>query len=289
MSELEVGTIAGGSGETFRGKFLDVDGLRTHYFDEGEGPTILLLHGGEFGCAAELSWEFMLPELVKTHRVIAPDWLGFGRTAKVHDFESGSTRRALHLRRFIELMGIDSADIVGSSMGGTNAAKMLGADMSSLPARTLTLIGAGGLSPDNEARRKLTDYDCSRESMRELLWALFHSPRWYDDDAYIDKRWKVSLLPGAWEATAAARFKNPQVQMGPEFGHADALRYEELKLPVFLIAGAQDKLKPVGYAEEIAQRLPDPHVSVFEECGHSANIEQAERTIEALRAFIDRD
>ncbi len=215
MTEVEVGTIAGASGETIRGKLIDVDGLRTHYFDEGEGPTLLLFHGGEFGCAAELSWEFMLPELARTHRVIAPDWLGFGRTAKVHDFESGSTRRALHMRRFIDALGIESADIVGSSMGGTNAAKMLGADLSSLPARTLTLIGAGGFSPDNEARAKLTGYDCSRESMQELLWALFHSPRWYDDEDYLEKRWQLSLLPGAWEATAAARFKIPQATLPP--------------------------------------------------------------------------
>ena len=283
------GTIETAAGERFSGKYIEVDGLRTHYFDEGEGPTILLFHGGEFGCASELSWEFMLPELAKTHRVIAPDWLGFGRTAKVHDFESGSRRRAQHMRRFIELMGIESADIVGSSMGGTNAAKMLGADTDALPARTLTLIGAGGFSPDNEARAKLTGYDCSRESMQELLWALFYSPRWYDDEAYIDRRFELSLLPGAWEATAAARFKNPQVQQRPEFGNADPLQYEQLELPVLVIAGAQDKLKPVGYAEEIVQRLPDGQVSVIDECGHSANIEQAERVLEDLRAFIGRD
>ena len=32
-----------------RSRFVDVDGIRTHYLEAGEGPTVVLLHSGEFG------------------------------------------------------------------------------------------------------------------------------------------------------------------------------------------------------------------------------------------------
>lgn len=54
-------------------KFADVEGMRTHYLEAGEGFPVVLLHSGEFGGCAELSWEFNLPALAEHFRVIAPD------------------------------------------------------------------------------------------------------------------------------------------------------------------------------------------------------------------------
>jgi pimeloyl-ACP methyl ester carboxylesterase len=66
-----------------RKRFIEVDGIRTHYLEAGEGRPVVLLHSGEFGGCAELRWEFTLPKLAELYRVIAPDWLGFGETDKL--------------------------------------------------------------------------------------------------------------------------------------------------------------------------------------------------------------
>src|ERR1700735_4103796 len=84
----------------YRSRFIEVDGMRTHYLEAGEGPPVVLLHSGEFGGCAELSWEYLIPALSQHFRIIAPDWLGFGRTAKVHDFEGKRARMMSHLVRF---------------------------------------------------------------------------------------------------------------------------------------------------------------------------------------------
>ena len=97
-----------------RSRFVDVDGIRTHYLEAGEGPIVVLLHSGEFGGAAEISWEFTLPALAEKFRVVAPDWLGFGRTDKVFDFANGRARVWRHMRRFPEVMAIDEADFIPS-------------------------------------------------------------------------------------------------------------------------------------------------------------------------------
>src|SRR6201999_4563574 len=98
--------------------YIDVEGMRTHYLEAGEGRPVVLLHAGEFGAAAEFSWEHNIPALSDKYRVIAPDWLCFGYSDKVHDFVSGSHRRLLHMGSCIEQMEIGPAAYVGNSMGG---------------------------------------------------------------------------------------------------------------------------------------------------------------------------
>ncbi len=66
-----------------------IDGLATHYLEAGHGDPVILLHGGEFGVSAEIGWEATIPALAERYRVLAPDMLGFGRSAKVIDFNDG--------------------------------------------------------------------------------------------------------------------------------------------------------------------------------------------------------
>ena len=80
-----------------RRRFINVDGIKTHYLEGGEGPTVVFLHSGEFGGCAELSWEFNLPAFARHFQVVAPDWLGFGRTDKVFDFAEGRSRVFGHI------------------------------------------------------------------------------------------------------------------------------------------------------------------------------------------------
>ena len=66
----------------FAPNYVEVNGLRLHYVDEGEGEVILCLHG-------EPSWAYlyrkMIPPLAAQYRVIVPDLVGFGRSDKYTD------------------------------------------------------------------------------------------------------------------------------------------------------------------------------------------------------------
>ena len=116
--------------------YVDVDGIRTHYLEAGEGPTVVLLHSGEYGGAAEISWQFTVPALAPEFRVVAPDWLGFGRTDKLFDFGDARSRVYRHMRRFVEVMGIEKADFIGNSMGGSNLARIAATEPDLLPLRS---------------------------------------------------------------------------------------------------------------------------------------------------------
>ena len=267
-------------------RYVDVDGIRTHFLEGGTGPTVVLLHSGEFGGCAELSWEFAADPLAEHFHVVAPDWLGFGRTDKVHDFVDSRGRRMRHLARFLAIAGIERADFVGNSMAGGMIMQAASADPPLLPIRRIVLASGGGFSPDNEYRRALLDYDCTEAAMRRVLVAMFHDPKWPADDAYVKRRVELSLLPGAWEATAAPRFRNPTIPERAQFGQPDQTPYEKIAYRTLVIAGANDKLRNPGYAADIVARLPEAVLDVFERCGHCPNIEQAPRFVETVTAFL---
>src|SRR6201987_246534 len=101
-------------------KELVVDGLVTSYLEAGDGDPVTLLHGGEFGVSAEIGWEATIPALATRYRVLAPDMLGFGQSAKVVDFNDGRGMRIRHIARLCAELCIGSAHFVVNSMGAIN-------------------------------------------------------------------------------------------------------------------------------------------------------------------------
>ena len=260
-----------------RSRFIDVDGVRTHYLEAGEGPVVVLLHSGEFGGAAEISWEFTLPALAEKFRVVAPDWLGFGHTDKVFDFADGRARVYRHMRRFLEVMAIDEADFIGNSMGGSNLARIAAARPVILPIRSLVLCSGGGFTPETDERKTLLAYDGTPDAMAALLNAMLHDPKWGGDAGYVARRQELATMPGAWECAAAARFKSPAAAAkGSGFGGADSTEYEDIAVPTLIVAGAEDRLREHGYAQGLGARIPDCEVHVLDACGHCPNIERAD-------------
>jgi pimeloyl-ACP methyl ester carboxylesterase len=270
----------------YRSRFVEVDGMRTHYLEAGDGTPVVLLHSGEFGGSAELSWEYLIPDLAQHFRVIAPDWLGFGQSAKVHDFESKRARMMSHLVRFVQILALDRADFIGNSMGATFLLTMAAEKPCRLPVRRLVAISGGGFMPDNEHRRSLLDYDGSSQAMVALLKAIFEDPLWFSDEAYVERRRRLSLLPGAWESVAAARFKSPVTQIRSEFGQSDPIHYSDIAVPTLLIAGAKDRLREPGYAEHVAGRIPDGRCAVLPESGHCPQIENPKAVFKHIMRFL---
>lgn len=272
-----------------RSRFINVDGIRTHYLEGGEGPTVVFLHSGEFGGCAEISWEFNLPAFARHFRVVAPDWLGFGRTDKLFDFTDGRGRSLEHMRRFLEVMDIREADFVGNSMGGSNLARIAAMRPVIFPIRSLVLCPGGGFAPETDARRQLLAYDGTPKAMRALLDGMFfNKKKWVDNKAYIARRQKFALMPGAWEAVAAPRFRRPTAPRRSEFGNPDNTPYENIAVPVLLVAGKHDRLREKGYAPKLGKRMQNCTVKIYDKACHCPHIEHATRFNREAIAFLKK-
>src|SRR5258707_9366834 len=175
-----------------------VDGLATSYLEAGDGAPVVLLHGGEFGASAELGWERNIAALAARYRVLAPDMLGFGQSAKVIDFVDGRGMRIRHLARFCEQLGVDSAHFVGNSMGAINLLVDATSESPLLPMRSLVAICGGGEIQRNQHIEALYDYDATVPAMRRIVEALFHDPKYPADEGYVRRRYESSIAPAAW-------------------------------------------------------------------------------------------
>ena len=71
-----------------------------------------------------------------------------------------------------------------------------------------------------------------------------------------------------------------------EFGGRDETPYELIKSPTLIIAGANDKLRLPGYAEELQQQISGSQLQLFENCGHCPNIEHPDAFNQAVIEFL---
>ncbi|MGH3640934.1 MAG: alpha/beta fold hydrolase [Mycobacterium sp.] len=269
----------------FERKTVVVDGLVTGYLEAGEGDPVVLLHGGEFGASAELGWEHTIGALATHHRVLAPDMLGYGDSAKVLDFVDGRGMRIRHVARFCDVLEVGAAHFVGNSMGAINLLVDATSEAPVLPVRTLTLICGGGEIQRNEHADALYDYDASVEGMRRIVTALFFDQAYAADEQYVRRRHESSTAPGAWEAIAAARFRRPGAT--PPASPPTARAYDRITVPTLVVEGAGDKLLPRGWAADIAGRIEHARSAVVDGAGHCPQLERPDALNALLLEFLE--
>ena len=103
-------------GWSFEPHYVEQDGLRMHYVDEGDGAPVLLLHG-------EPTWSYLyrklIPPLAEVGRVVAPDYFGFGRSDKPVDRDWYSyDRHYASMERFVEELDLRELTVVVHDWGG---------------------------------------------------------------------------------------------------------------------------------------------------------------------------
>jgi pimeloyl-ACP methyl ester carboxylesterase len=272
------------------GRTVEVDGVRTYVHDLGEGPVVLLLHGGAWGECARTTWTSTAPALAAAgYRVVAPDWLGFGGSDKLRDFVDLPGRMLRVLAGALGALGVDRLHAaVGLSMGGSHLLRDLVSPQPLLPADRAVLVAAGGAPIAPPVRRRLMDYDGTLESMRAQVALACADPSWTDGsradaEEYLALRHRMSLEPGAYEWFSSLTLRSPTAPPPPP---GDPVPYERIGVPVLLVEGEHDPLKPSGWAEPVAARIPDARVEVVKDVGHLAPIEDPAAFEAVLLAFL---
>jgi pimeloyl-ACP methyl ester carboxylesterase len=153
-----------------RGKRVTVEGTAVHYYDEGEGDTLVLLHGGGLTSCAELNWGAVIDLLSEHCRVVALDQPGFGFTDPRGDRDFRPRRRADFVASFLEEIGVESAAVAGNSRAGFQAV-YLALEYSDL-VDGLVVVNAGSASRKlmaEEVPGSLEADEPTREGARDFL------------------------------------------------------------------------------------------------------------------------
>jgi haloalkane dehalogenase len=99
----------------FESHTLDLDGHRVHYVDEGEGPTLLFLHGNP-------TWSFLYRDVIKnlrdSFRCVAPDYPGFGLSTAVEGYGFTPAEHARVIEQFLLMLDLNDVTLMGQDYGG---------------------------------------------------------------------------------------------------------------------------------------------------------------------------
>lgn len=264
-------------------RYLVAEGIRTHYLDAGDGPVLVLLHGGEFGAAAELTWESCIPLWAKRFRVLALDLVGFGRSSKLRDFAGGQRRLMIaQVSSFLRTLDISRAFFVGTSLSGRLLLDMVSRDDPLWPVEAVVAAGIGLAPPAAEGRKVLEDFDGTLDGLRPSMPVLFHDPDFQSED-FLRRRYEFAAMPGAWETGVAATLRSP-VRTG---GQAPRRDYGSITVPVQLIRGEHDALVPADTWQALADQIPGARTVTIAGSGHYPQIERPAEFGAAVLEFLE--
>jgi pimeloyl-ACP methyl ester carboxylesterase len=271
-------------------KCIDIHGERIAVRDEGEGEALLLIHGM---AGSSQTWRGILPLLAKKYRVIAPDLLGHGQSSKPRtDYSLGAF--AVGLRDLLDELEVESATVVGHSLGGGIAMQFVyqHPDYCS----RLVLISSGGLGPEVGIILRLLAAPGAElimpviapspvlhvgNSVRSWLSSLgLRSPRgaeiWNAYSSFSDRQTRDAFLR---TLRSVVDYRGQSVSALNRLNLRDGL-------PALAIWGEQDTIIPVGHAYSALEARPDCRLEVLPDVGHFAQVEAPMEVAELIDDFI---
>ena len=274
--------------------FIDVDGIRTRYWEAGSsGSVVLLLHG--IGCSVH-EWESNIEVLAARHRVFALDLLGFGLTAKPANETYTLGRLARFILDFMKAKAIDRAHLAGNSLGGRLALEC--AAIAPQQVASLVLVDPAGMA----RRETLFEFRLSTLPVlgeiftwpnrlgTKMLWRkAFFAPSSFVTEELVTTKVTLARQPGAQSAflktlRAFLDFRGFRAELVEELHAA----LPGIRAPALVLWGRDDRFVPCAHAEVLRDRLPNVEVQIWAGCGHAPQVECSRRFNETALGFWRR-
>ncbi len=267
--------------------WLEVGGMRVHLRDEGprdDPHPIVLLHGTS---ASLHTWDGWAANLKARRRVIRFDLPAFGLTGPHPANDYSIAAYVQFVTQVMDALGVQTFVLAGNSLGGHIA----WATAVAQPQRVSQLILVDSAGYPNVSQsvpigfelarlpglRHLMEYVLPRGVVQSSLRNVYGDPSKVTPEL-VDRYYELTLRAGN-RAALAYRF-----QQGLS-GDTEALK--TLKIPSLVMWGARDRLIPPDNAQKFVRDLPNARLFVFDDLGHVPHEEDPQRTVDAVRAFLN--
>ncbi|WP_340374675.1 alpha/beta fold hydrolase [Streptomyces sp. SS7] len=250
-----------------------VHGHRRAFRRAGQGPALVLVHGiGD----SSATWAELIPALARTHTVVAPDLLGHGASDKPRaDYSVAAYANGL--RDLLTTLGIESATLVGHSLGGGVAMQFA----YQFPERTerLVLVSAGGVGREVTPALRLVSLPGAPLALSALrlpgmrlhvglaarLLQLLDTDLGQDAPDLLHL---VDALPDTTSRDAFVRTLRAVVDWRGQVVTMLDRCYLTAGMPTLLLWGDRDSVVPVRHAHRAHEAMPGSRLEIFEGAGH---------------------
>jgi pimeloyl-ACP methyl ester carboxylesterase len=263
-------------------KFINIDGLKVHYRDEGKGPVILCLHGIQ---SSLHTWDGWVKALKNKYRIIRIDLPGWGFTGP-SNFGYGEDDTVKFLKKFIDAKGIKKFSLAGNSYGGFLSWNFAVRYPSSVD--KLILIDAGGYPLKAPLPIILLTAPIIR-NLSTLITPKFIVASFVRDvygtknrvtNETIDRYYALMMYDGnRKESVKVLTEIRKQIEKEPS-------GVNTIKIPTFIMWGKQDRWIPLDVMERFKKDIPHARVIVYEGAGHIPMEEIPEITARDADAFL---
>ena len=253
---------------------LELDGIKIHYEQHGEGADVLVLHG--WGANSN-TMRPVVDALKQNFRVTALDFPGFGGSDMPPDTYGVPEYMAL-TRLFLEKLGIQKTHIICHSFGG-RVTIMLAAAHPNLVDK-IVFTAAAGLRKRRTVRQKIKvlGYKTCKKINRGRLFKRLLKGIGIDVEARVKN-------------AGSADYKALSDDMKKVFVRIVNLdlqhHLKSIKSPSLLIWGRNDTDTPLEFGQTMEKAIPDAGLVVFENAGHYAFLEQLPRFVHIVKTFLE--
>ena len=275
-----------------KAKYFDYKNNKIAYWEEGRGPTLLLIHGFP---TSSWDWQKMWGDLTERYHVIAPDMIGFGYSDKPKDYTYGITDQARLHEALMDHLGVQESDMLVHDYGVSVAQEMLAA-FSERGTAGFQILSCcflnGGLFPElhraklvqkllNSPIGYIFNRFLSKKSLRKSFYDIYGNKKateqeidyFYNLILYNDGKNIMHKLIGYINdrKNNAVRWKNAIVNAS---------------VPIKIINGPLDPVSGRHLANYCQQILPNPDISILEGVGHYPHDEAPNRVRDTYFEFM---
>ena len=277
-----------------RDRFVNVDGLKLRYIEEGTGPAVLLLHGASLGSSADVFRRNLTPLANAGFRAIAFDQPGFGLSDIPAD-HSAAFRKQI-FPKFADALGLSRVALVGHSQAG-NPAVQLALETPERYSHVIVL-GTGSLLPPLDAgkddrgaeaqqrlERRMAASEPTLEDTRKLLQEnLFHHALITPEELALRHAHSIGRNFQAFVARTEAAEAVPPAKSG---GKTPLWRrLVELRMPLLMIFGRDDRAHAADRAAMLKREYPQLNVHIVADCKHLVPWDAADAFVRLAVPFL---
>ncbi len=259
--------------------YIKSNGISVCYDDLGTGNIpIIFIHGFPFD---KSMWRNQLAHMSRTHRVIAYDVRGFGKS------ELGAEEVTINLFaddlvKFMDALEIEAAIICGLSMGGYVALNAI--HRYSKRFNALILCDTQCIADSEEAKEKRKKNIQVIEKEGLVQFADSFIPAVFSKDTLINNKEEVESIRKTILSTSPKSITATLKALAQRWETCSSLK--EISVPVLILCGKEDVVTPVAQSDFMSKNISNSVFKIIASAGHMSNLEQPQQFNDQLLSFI---